>query len=128
MQFKSQPEVDKTTKKVTFDFFDKLKYPAKSKFRELFYYLGARFIRGQRDSWEFPNFVSNETISEIIHNTCFECGGLMGNGIAIQNGVLKAPGDRESSICYTPYVDPNNHSVINVRKCTVCGHSHTQTR
>ena len=102
MQFKSQPEVDKTTKKVTFDFFDKLKYPAKSKFRELFYYLGARFIRGQRDSWEFPNFVSNETISEIIRNTCFECGGLMGDTWA-----------------------SDNVNSIHIRKCKVCGHSHT---
>lgn len=75
--------------------------------------------------FKFPSFVSSIVIAQVIHNTCFECGGLMGNGIAIQNGVLKAPGDRESSICYTPYVDPNNHSVINVRKCTVCGHSHT---
>ena len=75
--------------------------------------------------WEFPIFVASGVIEEIIHNTCFVCCGLMGDGIAIQNGVLKAPGDRESSICYTPYVDPNNHSVINVRKCTACGHSHT---
>ena len=74
--------------------------------------------------WTFPAFVTRPLIEEIIRNTCFVCGGLMRDGIAIQNGILKASGDRENN-GYTPYPDANNHSVINVRKCTVCGHSHT---
>lgn len=82
-------------------------------------------IQGNVSEWKFPSFVPSIVIAQVIYNTCFECGGLMGDGIAIKNGVLKTDGDRESSICYTPYVDPNNHSVIKVRKCLTCGHSHT---
>lgn len=52
--------------------------------------------------WEFPIFVASGVIEEIIHNTCFECGGLMGDTWA-----------------------SDNVNSIHIRKCTACGHSHT---
>lgn len=74
------------------------------------------------------SFVTSQVIQEIIRNTCFKCGGLMKDGQAIQNGKLlvssydSAVGTYQGVI---EYPDVNNHSVIKVRKCTVCGHSHT---
>lgn len=74
--------------------------------------------------FHFPSFITSQVLEEIIHNTCFVCGGLMKDGQAIQNGTLKLPGDRENND-YTPYPDTTNYSVIKVRKCSICGHSHT---
>ena len=54
--------------------------------------------------FKFPAFVSAGTLHEIIRNTCFECGGLMKDGIAIQNQILEMPGEKERG-GYTPYSD-----------------------
>lgn len=124
MQFESNQTVGQTTKRVIFDFFDKLKYPAKAKFRELFWYLGGRFIRGQRDSWEFPNHVSNETISKIIHNTCFVCGGLMKDSAALQNQDVIEISNGLSMTSHV-YSNAGKAQLVKVRKCIECGHSHT---
>lgn len=48
--------------------------------------------------WTFPYHITGQIIQEIIHNTCFMCGGLMKDSTAIK---------------------------VNVRKCSQCGHSHT---
>lgn len=59
----------------------------------------------------FPMFVTSEIIEEIIRNTCFECGGLMKDEIQFVN--LKLKNKKTDTI------------QINVRRCTICGHSHT---
>lgn len=71
--------------------------------------------------WRFPSFITSEVIQEIIHNTCFECGGLMGDSTAIQNESLRI----KTSQGEIHYPDGNNTKVIKVRKCQSCGHSHT---
>lgn len=71
--------------------------------------------------WEFPTEITEEHPQEIIHNTCFVCGGLMQDGQAIKNHPLRV----QSEWGEVHYSDPNNHKMIQVRKCTSCGHSHT---
>lgn len=73
------------------------------------------------DNWEFPSFITSQVIQEIIHNTCFVCGGLMGDSTAIQNESLRV----KTSQGEIHYPDGNNTKVIKVRKCQTCGHSHT---
>ena len=61
--------------------------------------LGGKYLREQ-DHWLFPSFITSEVIQEVIHNTCFVCGGLMRD-------------------------DEHPYSFEKLRKCTSCGHSHT---
>lgn len=90
---------------------------------QVFYKIGGLNPSECWDIWKFPVCLSSRTIATIINNTCFVCGGLMKDGQAIQNGILKA--DEDVRGYYTPYVDSNKHKVIQVRKCSICGHSHT---
>lgn len=50
--------------------------------------------------WEFPSFIISQVIEEVIHNTCYVCGGLMKD--------VEHP-----------------YSFEKIRECTCCGHSHT---
>lgn len=59
-------------------------------------------------SWNFPLFVGSQVIEEIIHNTCFVCGGLMKD----YETVVKVPNTFRGKL-------------TQVCKCTTCGHSHT---
>ncbi len=77
-------------------------------------------------TFKFPEFVTREVINQVIHNTCFVCGGLMADGQALENtwvgfddfgGDAGEPGTTISKI--GPPV------MLKVRKCTVCGYSHT---
>ena len=121
MQFETTEKVGIPIKRVIFEFMDKLKYPAKAKFREIFWHLGAKAIRGIRDGWDFPNHVSNETIAGIIKNTCFVCGGLMQDGKAIKNDDLY----HKNSGNTTVWPNTGEPKILQVRKCSSCGHSHT---
>ena len=76
--------------------------------------------------WKFPLFVTSELLEEIIRNTCFECGGLMKDGEALDNtwigfddfgGDTGQPGTTISKI--------GHPEMKKVRKCSSCGHSHT---
>lgn len=76
------------------------------------------------EGWTFPTFVTSQLISEIIHNTCFVCGGFMENGIAFKNSdVVEIP----NGLSMTSHVwkEQGPAKQINVRKCSQCGHSHT---
>ena len=65
--------------------------------------------------WEFPTFITPQVIQEIIHNTCFVCGGLMQNAILLENGKHCISEEKANT--------SNNSKAI--RKCSSCGHSHT---
>jgi len=76
----------------------------------------------------FPSHITVEMIKKVIHNTCFVCGGLMKNGQTIQNNKIIVDSYDSAMDTYEgqiEYPDTNNHSIIKVRKCTNCGHSHT---
>lgn len=76
--------------------------------------------------WKFPVFISSQVIEEIIHNTCFVCGGLMKDGQALENTWVGSEdfggdyGQRGTTISKI------GQPVMKlVRKCSSCGHSHT---
>lgn len=76
--------------------------------------------------WEFPMHVTSQIISEIIHNTCFVCGGLMQDSTAFQNTLVASEdfgGDASNRGTTQSRTGQALH--IKVRKCVVCGHSHT---
>ena len=94
------------------------------KLKETFARIGGEF---QNDyTFDFPLFITSDIISEIIHNTCFVCGGLMRDGRAFDNTYVSFDdfgndaGKRGST---QSKVGPAK--IVNVRKCTECGHSHT---
>lgn len=69
-------------------------------------------------SWNFPTFVSSNLLKEIIHNTCFVCGGLMKDSTAYKNDDIL---HNERIV----WKDSGIARQIKVRKCSSCGHSHT---
>lgn len=76
--------------------------------------------------WQAPLFISSQLIEEIIHNTCFVCGGLMQDSTALQNTNVSFDdfgNDAESRGTTQSRVGPVQQ--IKVRKCSSCGHSHT---
>lgn len=79
-------------------------------------------------NWVFPAFVTRPLIEEIIRNTCFVCGGLMQDGVAVQNSKITVSSYDNATETYcgeVEYPDFTQLKRIKVRKCTVCGHSHT---
>lgn len=62
------------------------------------------------NTWIFPPFINLQIIEEVIHNTCFVCGGLMKDEIETISSYKNQIGF---------YHDKP------VRKCESCGHSHT---
>jgi hypothetical protein len=119
MQFETSTNITKKTFTVEFKTVS-IKGIAILSVRDSFERIGGK-MENTFTCWTFPAFVTRPLIDEIIHNTCFECGGLMKDGQAIRNGKLTV----EKQQGAIEYPDPNNHSLIKVRKCTVCGHSHT---
>lgn len=76
--------------------------------------------------WEFPLFISSEVIKEIIHNTCFVCGGLMQNGEALQNTLVSFDDfGNDAGQRGTTQSRVGEPKILQVRKCSSCGHSHT---
>ena len=72
-------------------------YKVRDKLIRSFQRLGGEITEG--GNWVFPSFITSEVIKEVIHNTCFVCGGLM--------------------------KDHEYHTDHILRKCSSCGHSHT---
>lgn len=76
--------------------------------------------------WDFPYHITGQVIQEIIHNTCFVCGGLMQDSTAIQNTLVSSNdfgndvGKRGTT---QSRIGPAKQIIV--RKCTSCGHSHT---
>lgn len=76
--------------------------------------------------WTFPILTTSYTINQVIRNTCFVCGGLMQDGIAFDNTHVSFDdfgGDAGEK--GTTQSKCGNAKLLTVRKCTVCGHSHT---
>lgn len=125
MQFTTNEKVGNPTKVATFEFFDKLNQDATGAFVNVFEKLGGT-IKDSINHWDFPTHVSNETIAQVIRNTCFVCGGIMKDSTAFQNSNVSFTdfGDDAGSKGTTQSkVGPAQQ--IKVRKCTACGHSHT---
>lgn len=120
MQFEMSVGTDYST--VTFKTF------GHANMKIVFERLGGKMTDNSYLNWLFPSFITSEVIQEVIHNTCFVCGGLMKDGTAIQNGKILVSSYDSAVDTYEgeiEYPDANNHFVIKVRKCTSCGHSHT---
>lgn len=77
-------------------------------------------------TFNFPLYITSQVISEIIHNTCFVCGGLMQDSTAIKNSLISFNdfGD-DAGLRGTTQSRVGSSKMINVRKCVNCGHSHT---
>lgn len=102
MQFEINHNVTEKVCKVTFINPHKIGRFGWTQLNETFEYLGAN--QCDDASYLFPSFITSQVIQEIIHNTCFVCGGLMQDS-EVQNGGISP--------------------AIKVRKCSSCGHSHT---
>ena len=79
---------------------------------------------GKGGEIRFPSFITSQVLQEVIHNTCFVCGGLMKDSTAFKNqDVVEVP----NGLTMTSHVfkGAGEARQIKVRKCTVCGHSHT---
>lgn len=76
--------------------------------------------------WKFPDHITSQVIQEIIHNTCFVCGGLMINSTALQNQLVSFDDfGNDSGLRGTTQSRVEHPKQIQVRKCSQCGHSHT---
>lgn len=65
-------------------------------------------------------------LKEIIHNTCFKCGGIMTEGVALENTWTSSEdfgGDKGS---YGTTMSKNGPALmVKVKKCADCGNSHS---
>lgn len=92
-------------------------------FKKLWQRIGGEYTE---EGWKFPMCTTSEILEEIIRNTCFMCGGLMKDGVAFDNTYISFndfgndAGQRGTTMSK---IGPAKQ--IKVRKCTVCGHSHT---
>ncbi len=98
MQFTTSHKIGQ--QKMNVRFHNKLPYDAHLELGVILCRIGGE-LQGDF-SWNFPMFITSQVIKEIIHNTCFKCGGLMKNGEQLESFPPKQ-----------------------VRRCTTCGHSHT---
>lgn len=74
------------------------------------------------NEFQFPAFITSEILEEVIHNTCFVCGGLMKDSTAMVDQEFKFEHDVYGTV--TQQI-PGYAKQIKVRKCSSCGHSHT---
>lgn len=118
MQFEISSSLKRVV--VTFTNFNISKVAAKEKLFSNFRIIGGNNPLFELE-WVFPPFVTLSLVQEIIHNTCFVCGGLMVNGVALKVSQLKV--DSEWGGVF--YDNPEDSKIIKVRKCSSCGHSHT---
>ena len=120
--FKSGPSVNT----MTFTEIKGLKLRFFAGIIPVFQRMGAKFPEGTLGSIEFPKFTNEELIKEIIYNTCYECGEPMQDGIALVNTLVSHDdfgndaGNRGATQSRV-----GKPVKVTVRKCTVCGHSHT---
>lgn len=107
MQFEIQLGTDYST--VTF-YNIKVKWDVIAQMMSWFERLGGTLI--ETNVYQFPSFITTKVIEEVIHNTCFVCGGLMQNDFTQVK--IKMEGRKTSDLFSCP-----------IRKCSTCGHSHT---
>lgn len=108
MQFEMNHKVGTDYSTVT---FSKVKLEALQNVGLVFLRLGGKRIEDSIPSLEdwvftFPSFITSQVLEEVIHNTCFVCGGLMKDDYHEE---------MKDSIKYSTAI----------RKCISCGHSHT---
>jgi hypothetical protein len=125
MQFNYRKNVKSDIVVVTFTNFNISRVAAKEK---LFFNL--KLLGGNNPQfeleWIFPSFVSSVVIAQVINNTCFVCGGLMQDAIALQNTLVSSNDfGNDSNSRGTTQSRTGNTKLIQVRKCSQCGHSHT---
>ncbi len=80
-------------------------YKVRDKLIRSFQRLGGEITEG--GNWIFPSFITSEVIKEVIHNTCFVCGGLMQD----ETKEIETREGKRTDIYF-----------IKVRKCCSCGH------
>lgn len=96
---------------------------AKISLRDMFTKLGC--LNNFSEQWIFPEHVNKRTIETIIRNTCFKCGGSMKPSKAFINEMVSSndfgndAGQRGTTL--SPVGKPK---LINVNKCSCCGHSY----
>ena len=82
--------------------------------------LGGIMVGPKASNWTFPKHITSEVLQEVIRNTCFVCGGLMEDGVAIvDHKYVQTDAGKEL------WKNSKFAKQVSVRKCTVCGHSHT---
>lgn len=117
MQFEYQHKVGTDYATVTFPSI-KPKDVALLRLRDSFNTLGGK-MGNNFQTWTFPSFITPQILKEVIRNTCFVCGGLMKDGEAIvDHKYVYTDAGKEL------WKNSKFAKKINVRKCTVCGHSH----
>ena len=122
MQFETKTSDNYFSIRITAGIFDstKFKVPVIESFKNSFQRIGGKL---QDDYfWKFPPYINLNIIQEIIHNTCFVCGGLMKDSTAMVDQQLEFEHDIYGTV--TQQV-PGYAKQIKVRKCSSCGHSHT---
>ena len=124
MQFELTHNVRQNIVYVKFS-FNSFKIPVIQSFENSFARIGGKF-QPEYGDFKFPIFITSVIISEIIHNTCFVCGGLMTNSTAFQNTLVSFNDfGNDSESRGTTQSRVGTPKQINVRKCSECGHSHT---
>lgn len=124
MEFTITHNVNEKSTLVKFTNYKKVKISAWEHLYRIFKYMGAN--QCDSTSYLFPNNLNSDIISELIRNTCFECGGLMKDSIAFQNSLVSFndfDNDFGSRGTTQSYSGPAKQ--VQVRKCSQCGHSHT---
>ena len=121
MKFEMYVGTDYSTVKFIGNYLS-MDYRVRDKFVRYFQRIGGQLTEG--GNWIFPSFITSEVIREIIHNTCFVCGGLMKDSTAFKNeDIVEVP----NGLSMTSHVfeGAGEAKQIKVRKCIACGHSHT---
>ncbi len=124
MQFEMNHKVGTDYSTVNFQNIPKLGNKAWENLLFLFDRLGMKievYINQDR-IYKFPKHITSEVLSEVIHNTCFVCGGLMKDGSAMVDQEFEFEHDIYGTIKQQV---PGYAKQVKVRKCESCGHSHT---
>lgn len=108
MKFELKVGTDHSTVRFTAGVYDTVKFKLSviKSFENSFSKLGGVFLPEEGYVWTFPKHITSEVLQEVIHNTCFVCGGLMKDDYHEE---------MKESIKYN----------TTIRKCSSCGHSHT---
>lgn len=125
MQFEIYHKIGTDYSTVKFN-SNNFKYLVTESFETSFERIGGIF-NGDENYWTFPSFVTSQIIQEIIHNTCFVCGGLMkDDAIAYQNTLVSFNDfGNDAGQIGTTQSRCGKAALKVVRKCSSCGHSHT---
>ena len=125
MQFELIHNTRQSTLSVKFNNMSSMKLDVLKSFYEVFHKIGGESQRSS-NLWIFPSFITSQVISEIIRNTCFECGELMQDGEALDNTLVSSDDFGNDAGQRGTTVSKVGQPVIKqVRKCISCGHSHT---